>query len=181
MKYGLINLGQIEALINRIGGEDGLQAILDGRAEVVVKEHFIDLDAPPLIPYDGWKVESHQKGGKWKWDPQRVRLTQSAKQESGGTIPGTNWDKELAAHLPFNANFMDYLLDRPQLIPDDWKLDAQGRTRYIYCWGTKYRDSDGSLYVRDFCFDDGDWQSCYDCVESAFGARGWSVVPASGA
>lgn len=39
-----------------------------GDAVITVPEHLIDLDANPFIPYDGCKVEEHQKGGQFRWD-----------------------------------------------------------------------------------------------------------------
>ncbi len=35
MKYGKVDLGQIEALINKVGGEQGMKMILSGRAGIV--------------------------------------------------------------------------------------------------------------------------------------------------
>ena len=38
MKYGELNLGQIEAIVNKLGGEAGVQRFLSGASEVVVRE-----------------------------------------------------------------------------------------------------------------------------------------------
>ena len=37
MKYGELNLGQVEALVNKLGGMDGVKRFLAGTVEVVVK------------------------------------------------------------------------------------------------------------------------------------------------
>lgn len=38
MKYGELNLGQIEAIVNKLGGMEGVQRFLAGSIEVVVKK-----------------------------------------------------------------------------------------------------------------------------------------------
>lgn len=100
----------------------------------------INCDADPFVP-DGWKVEEHRKGGMFEWNPDNVRLYFSNKQKNGSCIGGHDLRKELADQPVLNANVLDYLLAE-HLIPDEWK------GKYIFFWGTIYRDSDGNLYVR---------------------------------
>lgn len=64
MKYGELTLGQIEALVNKHGGIEGVQRFLRGESKVVSTKHIIDLDAKPFVP-DGWKVEEHCPGGQF--------------------------------------------------------------------------------------------------------------------
>jgi hypothetical protein len=130
--------------------------------------HIIDLDAAPKFPYDHWKVESHQKGGEFEWDPTKVVLHLDPAQKGSGRIEGNKLRGKLADKSPFNANLLDYLLANPELIPESWKQDDAGNTRYIFFWGTIYRDSSGSLYVRYLYWDDGRWQT--DCC---WLDRGW--------
>jgi hypothetical protein len=179
IKYSKVDLGQIEALLNKIGGEKGMMAILTGQATIAYSENVIDLDADPLIPYDGWKVEEHKKGGQFVWNPEKVKLFLHDKQQNGKTIEGNKLRKELANTAVFNANLLDYLLDNPQLIPDEWKVDENGKTRYIFFWGTIYRFSGGDLCVRYLCFDGGHWRR-YDCwLGFDWGANRPSAVAAS--
>ena len=103
--------------------------------------------------------EEHRKGGKFNWDRLKVCLYLSPNQAGGKSIKGDKLRKELAAEPVFNANALDYLLANPRLIPDDWKVDEQGRTCYIFFWGTIYRDSVDLLCVRCLCFKDGRWQA----------------------
>jgi hypothetical protein len=56
-----------------------------------------------------------------------------------------------------NANVLDYLLANPDLIPEEWKKDEKGNTRYIFFWGTVYRRSNGNLCVRCLYWDDSGW------------------------
>lgn len=125
MKYGTTNLGQIEALLNKIGGEEGMNAILSGKATITYKEHIIDLDADPRTPYDGWKIEEHKKGGQFAWNPAKVALFLSKKQQDGNSIEGDKLRKEMADQTVYNANLLDYLLDNPHLIPEEWKGKAR--------------------------------------------------------
>ncbi|MCX6786409.1 MAG: hypothetical protein NTU85_01140 [Candidatus Kaiserbacteria bacterium] len=39
MKYGELNLGQVEAIVNKLGGMEGVQRFLAGNSEVVVKKN----------------------------------------------------------------------------------------------------------------------------------------------
>lgn len=172
MKYGKVDLGQVEALLNKIGGEEGMNAILSGRATIAYKEHVIDLDAQPRIPYDGWTVEEHKKGGQFKWDPKKVALFLSSKQESGN-IEGNKLRKELADKPVYNANLLDYLLDNPHLIPEEWKGNA------VFFWGTIYRYSDGHLDVRCLIFDGGHWQQSRNWLNDDFDGTLPAAVAAS--
>lgn len=132
--------------------------VLLGHAEISVIKHVIDLDADPLIPYEGWAVEKHIKGGKFEWDPTKVKLFLSKNQINGKTISGNKLREEVEGK-GYNANLLDYLMDHPLLIPEDWKKDENGKTRYIYFWDTIYHDSDGYLYVRYLYWGGGHWRT----------------------
>ena len=173
MKYGPVTLGQIEALLNKIGGEEGMNAILSGRATIAYSEHLIDLDADPRIPYDGWKVEEHKKGGQFKWDALKVQLFLNKKQQDGGSIEGNKLRKELADMPVYNANLLDYLLDNPHLIPEEWKGKA------VCFWGTIYRHSDGNLCVRFLVWNGGLWKQGNYWLGGHFDAGFPSAVAAS--
>ena len=66
-----------------------------GDAVITVPEHLIDLDANPFIPYDGCKVEEHQKGGQFRWDASKVALYLSKKQRGSSYIDGSKLRDEL--------------------------------------------------------------------------------------
>ncbi|MBU1032772.1 hypothetical protein KJ937_02475, partial [Patescibacteria group bacterium] len=55
MKYGELNLGQIEALVNKLGGMEGVRKFL--RDELVVRE----LDPKELKPWQNIKLGTHAK------------------------------------------------------------------------------------------------------------------------
>lgn len=131
------------------------QVIL-GHAEIRVAEHVIDCDADPMIP-DGWKLEEHQKSGQLKWDPTKVHLFLSGPQQKSEMIGGYKLREELKGKPVLNACVLDYLLKNQHLIPEDWKQDDKGRTRYIFFWGTIFRDSGGDLGVKYLCWSGGQW------------------------
>lgn len=130
--------------------------VLRGTHEIKVIEHAIDCNVEPFIPSD-WKVEEHQKGGIVKFDASKVDFFLSKKQKNG-SIEGHKLREEMKGKNVLNANVLDYLLKNTHLIPESWKKDENNNTRYIFFWGTIYRSSDGSLYVRYLYWFVGGWQ-----------------------
>ena len=137
--------------------------VLLGHAVITVPEHLIDCDADPFTP-DGWKVEEHRKGAQFKWDVSKVSLYLSEPQKRGKSIRGNKLRDELKDQSVYNANVLDYLLKNPHLIPEEWK------GKYVFFWGTIYRHSDGSLFVRYLCWRFGRWNWHYFWLGSD-----WSV------
>ena len=133
-----------------------MQRLLSGASEIVIRKHLIDCDADPFVP-DGWKVEEHQKGGQFEWSATQVAFYLDSGQKDGKYIEGNKLRKQLKGKPVLNANVLDYLLKNPDLIPEDWKKDEKGNTRYIFFWGTIYRSSGGSLYVRCLYWFGGKW------------------------
>ncbi|GEM_PF-659694 len=136
---------------------------------------IIDLDSDPFIP-NGLKLESHQKHGQFKWDPKKIKLYLSDNQRNDKTIRGHNLRKELEKQKVLNANLLDFLLKNPRLIPKNWKVGENGKTRYIFFWGTIYRDSSDSLYVRCLLWNVGEWRWSYDLLVLVWGADDPSAV-----
>lgn len=124
-----------------------VRLVVLGQAKIEIVKHVIDLDADPHLP-DGWKVEEHKRGGQFEWDPSKINLYLSPNQLGNKRIKGNDLRKELANKPVFNANLLDYLKANTSLIPDEWKKDEKGNTRYIFFWGTIYRRSGGYLCVR---------------------------------
>ncbi|WKZ26279.1 MAG: hypothetical protein QY304_02705 [Candidatus Paceibacterota bacterium] len=158
-------LGRIEAVWDKLGGEDGVQRFLAGTVEVVIKDHIILGNADPFVP-SGWEVEKHQKSGDLKLtrdgddlylDGKKIEFFLSPNQQCDKVIKGDKLRKELEGKPVLNANVLDYLLAHPDLIPDSWKVDDQGRTRYLLFWGTVYRSPGGRLCVRFLSWDGGGW------------------------
>ncbi len=162
MKYGSVTMGQVEALLNKIGGVEGMNNILRGTATVQITKHIIDLSGDPM-PEDwkkaGWQTTKHTYGVTLELDPSQLKLHLSENQKNGRVVEVNSLKKELEDNkVPvLNACILDYLLAHPELIPESWKKDENGNTRYIYFWGTEYRHPDGDLYVRYLCWRDGAW------------------------
>ncbi|MDP3726146.1 MAG: hypothetical protein Q8R36_03025 [bacterium] len=155
MKYPNITLGRVEAVWNKLGGDEGVQCFLSGASEVVIRKHLINCDADPYVP-NGWSVEEHQKGGQLQWnkDAQKDALYLSDKQKSG-SIVGNKLRTELKGKPVLNANVLDYLLAHPHLISEEWK------EKYVFFWGTIYRGSHGDLCVRFLYWHEGGWRWSY--------------------
>ncbi len=168
MKYAQVDLGTIEAILNKLGGVDGAQRFLRGDAEVVITRHIIDCDAAPYVP-DGWKVEEHTPGGQFEWSADSIELYLSDKQK-GGTIEGNKLRKELAGMPVLSANVLDYLLKNPQLIPDEWKGE------YIFFFGTIYRRSDGLLCGRCLYWSGESWGWDYGWLDVEWDALSPAAV-----
>ncbi len=162
-------------LDNLAKSEDTLRQfrqVLLGHAVITVPEHLVDLDANPFIP-DGWKIEEHQKGGALKWNASQVSLYLSEPQKRGRSIEGNKLRNTLKGDPVLNANVLDYLLAHPDLIPEDWK------GKYVFFWGTIYRDSGGNLCVRFLCWSGGGWGWGYGWLAHDFGGRYPAALRAS--
>jgi len=120
----------------------------------------IDLDADAST-FGRLTVKEHKKGGLFKWNPAQVQFYLSGRQIHGKRIDGNEIYKEVKDKQIFNANLLDYLLDNQHLIPEEWKLDKQGRTRYICFWGTIYRNSDDLMFVRYIYWHEVTWVWSY--------------------
>lgn len=138
--------------------------VVKGNAEIKFLEHLIDCDAALFVP-SGWTVEEHKPGGLFKFDPTKISLYLSKKQKKG-VIGGHDLRKELAKMLTLNANVLDYLLAHPELIPEEWKGKA------IFFWGTIYRLSHGSLFVRFLCWGGSRWHWSGGWLDNDFDSDG---------
>ena len=144
--------------VKKLSEGDFLKQVLDallGRAEIKAIEHAVDFSADPFMP-DGWSVEEHQKGKVAKLerkgddlylDGKKIEFWLSSEQKRG-VITGNILRAKLKGKPVLNANLLDHLLKNPHLIPEAWKKDENGNTRYIFFWGTIYRDAVGDLFVR---------------------------------
>jgi hypothetical protein len=134
------------------------------------KKHIIDLEAMPTSLHDSWKIEEHQGKGRWEWNPKELELYLSAKQKIG-RVEGDKLRQRISH--PLNANVLDYLLKNPELIPDDWK------GKYIFFWGTVYRDDGGGLHVRCIGWYSGGWRWSFQWLEGGWCRTDPAVVLAS--
>ena len=145
--------------------------VLEGNAEIcrierftvgevpTVTANFIDCDATPTIPSDLYIEEKDQLTGRvlgqLAFDPANVTLYLSQEQQGRSVIKGHKFWKELANKAVLPANVLDYLLENPNLIPDSWK------GKVVFFFGTVYRNSIGSLFVRCLFWVGERWYSRY--------------------
>ncbi len=149
-----------------------IRSLLFGHAEIRPIRHIIDCDTAPRVP-DGWKVENHKPGGKLEWNAGMVQLYLSARQQGEKCLEGNKLRQELEGKPVLNANVLDYLLDHPALIPVEWK------GKRIYFWGTIYRGSSGSLYVRYLRWDDLRFDWIFKWLDDGFFSNGPAALLAS--
>lgn len=163
LKYDEVMTGLQKIIIENLPSH---LAVEKGTHEIKAIEHTLDCGGSPYTP-NGWSVEKHQGNGivhlEKKSDGQlyvngkKVILFLSKKQTKGRTVIGNELREEVSKKEILNANILDYLLAHPELIPEDWKKDEKGNTRYIFFWGTIYRYSGGDLCVRCLYWGDGAW------------------------
>ncbi len=138
----------------------GFKDVLRGMAGISYPKHIIDCDADPFIPND-WSAEEHKKGGLLKFNPAKISLFLS-KDQKKCSISGNDLRKELSVKPVMNANVLDYLLAHPELIPGEWK------GKFIFFWGTIYRDSGGRLCVRYLRWRGSEWSWRYSWCDDDF-------------
>jgi len=134
--------------------------VIKGQAEIKMIEHLINYDAAPFIP-DGWSVEEYKKGGMFKFNPEKISLYLSKKQKKG-SISGHDLRKDLSDKPVINVNVLDYLLAHPELIPEEWN------GKYIFFWGTIYRNANGYLSVRYLYWNGSEWSWYYHWLDNGF-------------
>ncbi|MEK7560130.1 MAG: hypothetical protein AAB522_02430 [Patescibacteria group bacterium] len=140
----------------------------------------VNLGASPNLPFSGAEVAEHVGEG---WvivekrldglyiNGRKVVLHLSKRQKDGKRLKGHELREELTGKPVLNANILDALYQNPHLIPEEWKKDENGNIRYIFFWGTIYRDSGSGLCVRYLCFDVGVWCRSYGWFDGGWGGR----------
>lgn len=148
MKYGNFTLGQIEAIINKLGGKEGALRLLRG-------ELFISnpTSAPKLIhdqTKSGWKLLEHT--------PRRITSVADIElvpflREGEEWVEGEEMVRR--ARIEFDANLgqedAEYILEHTAEIPAEFK------DFYLVFPGTVWQDSDGYRHVSYLDSDGGRW------------------------
>ena len=147
-----------------------LQDVIESNfnAVPVGPRRLVDSDAQPYIPDDCTIVE-HRKGGEV--DASKIALYLDPRQQSKNLPTGDGLRTTYANKVVYNACVADHLMKNTSLIPESWK------GKYVCFWGTVYRNSDGSLFVRYVCWFDGQWQLGYWYLGDEFDAGDPAAVP----
>ena len=176
--------------LGQFGNLAGIKSVLEGSAKIkpVAEDATrviplnptpiaVNLAAIPKLPFNGAEVEQHigegwaiveKRADRLYVNGRKVILHLSKRQMNGKSLKGYDLREELTGKPVLNANVLDALADNPHLIPEDWKKDEQGNTRYIFFWATVYRNSHGDLYVCSLYFYDGVWSRDYDWLDSVW-------------
>ena len=146
----------------------------------------MDLESSPGLPFNGAEVEAHigtggvlyKKIGEGLYrSGRKVVLHLSERQINGKSMKGYELRDELTGKPVLNANELDALYDNPHLIPEDWKRDEKGNIRFIFFWGTIYRNPDTvNLYVRYLYFNVGTWNRFYNWLGNDWHGRSPAVL-----
>jgi len=134
----------------------------------------IDTTKQPSIP-NGWTIESHDTSlGKINLKDIELYLDDSQKD---GYIEGYKLREKLKDQPVLNATVLDYLWEHQDQIPESWKeRDKDGNIKFIYFWGTIFRDSVGGLYVRGVYFLGGAWGRSYRWLGNEWDGRNPAAV-----
>lgn len=138
---------------------------------------MVNLNAPPKLPFEGAVVESNtgtgwvkveNRRGELYVDGRKIVLHLESVQENGQVVSGHKLRDALSGKLVLHPNVLDALLEHPHLIPESWKVDEQGRTRFIFFWAVIYRDTDASLFVRCLFFVGVEWRGDSHWLDSVW-------------
>lgn len=123
----------------------------------------------PFIP-DGWTIE--EDNGQTSFDPSDFALHLEPEQENS-YLEGTVLRERLKGKNTMSAAVLDYLLEHPDLIPEEWK------GKWVLFWGTVYRDSFGDPCVRCLYWRGGRWGWGSSWVGGDWNGNGPALVRAS--
>lgn len=112
----------------------------------------IHIKTKPKLPFENWKIESHTPVGKINLEKLILHLEP---EQENGYLKGEVLRERLKDKHCLDGAVLDYLLAHTELIPESWK------GKYVYFWGTIYRDSGGDLYVRYLYWVGGRWDWDY--------------------
>lgn len=165
LKLAFRRCGYTNADVKKLSERDilgKLLSVLRGQANIVAVKHIINCDVDPYLPRD-WKVEEHTtRRGQFEFDPTKIILHLDEEQQIGGVIAGNKLREKLKGKPVLNANVLDYLLANPGLIPEEWK------EKFIFFWGTIYRDLRDGLCVRCLDWDGDGWVWSYFWLGDGF-------------
>lgn len=119
---------------------------------------YVNLDAPPILPFDHAVIESNAGGGWVKVEKRGDRLFVEGKSivlyfpsPQGGRIALSRPQDMFLDKRPEHPNILDALIDFPYFIPKNWKRNA----RSIFFAAVVFRSTDSTnrgLFVRGFSF-----------------------------
>jgi len=147
------------------------------RLDEIRSHGLFEPNATPIVPV-GWELESHRIDNTPLWDLNKQLKFLVTPEQRRKPVRGTEIMKQIRTLPLVNVNLLDYLIDQmnagERAIPNEWKYDIQGQTRYIFFCGTIFT-SEGGLLVRclywnayrwtpSFCWLDSFWNASYNIL-----------------
>lgn len=156
MKYRDLTWGKTEALLNKVGGEYGVDRLLAGDWKITIERHIINTAAEPYRDDEFFGIERHKvlrsNKGLFEWKVEHIKLwpLNLVKSKSGLVQVDS-----LSSMRTLNACVRDYLLEHPELIPKEW-------IGSVLCFsGTLFRDRRKLLYIPTLDYREGKWCDVY--------------------
>lgn len=149
----------------------------------------VNLGYAPKLPFNGATIEANT-GAADKWvtiekrddglyqDGVKIDLHLDDGQKNGKSMQGHKLRTTLANRTSVHPNVFDALVEH-NMMPNDYKVDGSGKTRYIFSFAVAYRGRRGSLYVRYWYWRGGRWQSDYRWLGNGWGGNVPSALLAS--
>ncbi|HRY62408.1 MAG TPA: hypothetical protein P5056_01400 [Candidatus Paceibacterota bacterium] len=146
-------------------------------------KYEVDLDVTPKCP-GNLKIaeEKHQIASRVKGKievgsaddvKKLVNLHLDPGQMNGKCIGSHKLKKKLEGQPVYGAVLLDFLLEHPEFIPDEWKTKG-----LIYFWGTTFRSSGGGLCVRRLDWGGGRWYSDFYWLDYVWYGHGPAALRA---
>ena len=173
-----VSLEQVYVL-SRPEGAVLLEKITDAVALVLAptKAAVVDM-ATPWIP-EAFTLEKNDVegelsveniGGELYVNGRKVVPYLHEKQMGGGSIVGTDLERELKGKPVLGSALLRHLIENPKLVPDSWK------GKYLFFWGTKLRPSTGRRCVLCIYWYDEQWQWDYCWLDDGWGGYNPALV-----
>ena len=165
MKYGELNLGQVEAIVNKLGGMNGVHRFLSGELAVREVGQVIKIDrSQPFDPVKfldkGWSIveEDERSLALTEVDLTKVRL-ETMLRDGETNIRGEEHLKMLkkAGCVRLDAKVFQTLWENQGLIPESWKERINGNILNIHFTGTELLRPEGSRCVLSLYWYYGHW------------------------
>lgn len=165
MKYGELTLGQTEALMNKIGGMNGLQKVLSGEWVIGEKNEttidtIIHIDRAAAVPYPDWVKDvlhpTIERNAPAEYDLADIKLWLHDGQQEGKSVLGHT----IYEHLLQQKGVLDNYLSLSDGLAIQQQMNVAifrkvFRDNYVFLWGSVVRDRDGVLFVPYVCVRNG--------------------------
>jgi hypothetical protein len=164
MKYPKIQFGDVEAVWNKLGGEEGVARFLRGElmlAPVTTIPFSGDFDPEAFIG-ERWKIlpkETDSRGESLPGlDLSKVRFETCLKEGETYTTGEERLVRlKAGGHIRLGGKAFKACWESRHLLPESWKKDKSGNTRYIFFDGMVLVSPHGNRYTLYMSWNDGAW------------------------